>query len=216
MAEKYRVGVIGATGMVGQRFISILENHPWFEVTLLAASANSAGKKYSDLMQNRWVMNKSIPVVAASLVVRNAIDVASISKEVDFVFCAVDMPKDEIKKLEEDYAKNETPVISNNSAHRNTSDVPMMIPEINHEHSKIIDSQRKRLGVKNGFIAVKPNCSLQSYVPAIHPLMDFEPAEVIVSTYQSLSGAGKTFEKLARDDRQRNSPHKRRGRKKRE
>ena len=192
--EKFKVGVIGATGMVGQRFISLLENHPWYDVALVAASANSAGKKYKDVMSNRWVMNKPIPEKNQDLVVYNANEISKISNEVDFIFCAVDMPKDEIYKLEEEYAKNETPVISNNSSHRKTPDVPMMIPEINFEHEKIIESQRKRLGVKNGFIAVKPNCSLQSYVPAIHPLLEFEPVEIIASTYQAISGAGKTFE----------------------
>ena len=192
--KKFRVGVLGATGMVGQRFLSLLENHPWFDVTLVAASANSAGQTYADAVKGRWALAKPPPARASALVVKNASDVAAIAGEVDFVFCAVDMSKEETAKLEEDYARAETPVVSNNSAHRGTPDVPMMVPEINHEHASVIEAQRRRLGVKRGFIAVKPNCSLQSYVPAIHPLMKFGPKRVAVCTYQAISGAGKTFE----------------------
>jgi len=191
--KKLRVGVLGATGMVGQRFLALLEDHPWYDVTLLAASANSAGQAYADTVRGRWALKTAIPGAAAGLVVKNASDVKAISGEVDFVFCAVDMPKQETARLEEDYARAETPLISNNSAHRGTPDVPMMVPEINPEHAAVIESQRRRLGVKRGFIAVKPNCSLQSYVPAIHPLMRFGPRQVAVCTYQAISGAGKTF-----------------------
>jgi len=192
--KKLRVGVLGATGMVGQRFLALLENHPWYEVALVAASANSAGQKYRDAVKGRWALKTPPPAAFADLVVENASDVAKIAPKVDFVFCAVDMTKEETARLEEDYARAETPVVSNNSAHRGTPDVPMMVPEINPEHAKVIESQRKRLGTKRGFIAVKPNCSLQSYVPAIHPLMDFGPRRVAVCTYQAISGAGKTFE----------------------
>ncbi len=192
--KKLRVGVLGATGMVGQRFLALLENHPWFDVTLLAASANSAGHRYEDAVKGRWALKTGIPRAAAGLVVKNASDVKAIAAEVDFVFCAVDMPKEETARLEEDYARAETPVVSNNSAHRATADVPMMVPEINPEHAEVIALQRKRLGTTRGFIAVKPNCSLQSYVPAIHPLMKFGPKRVAVCTYQAISGAGKTFE----------------------
>jgi len=192
--KKLRVGVLGATGMVGQRFLALLEHHPWYDVTLVAASANSAGQKYEDAVKGRWALKTAIPKAAAGLVVKNASDVKAIAGEVDFVFCAVDMSKEETAKLEEDYARAETPLVSNNSAHRNTPDVPMMVPEINPEHAGVIELQRKRLGVKRGFIAVKPNCSLQSYVPAIHPLMKFGPRQIAVCTYQAISGAGKTFE----------------------
>src|SRR5512147_3132819 len=192
--KKLKVGVLGATGMVGQRFLALLENHPWYEVTLLAASANSAGQRYADLMKGRWALKSAIPAAAAGLTVRNASDVKAIASAVDFVFCAVDMTKEETAKLEEDYARSETPVVSNNSAHRGTPDVPMMIPEVNPEHVDVIEAQRKRLGTKRGFVAVKPNCSLQSYVPAIHPLMKFGPKRIAVCTYQAISGAGKTFE----------------------
>jgi aspartate-semialdehyde dehydrogenase len=189
-----RVGVLGATGMVGQRFLALLENHPWFKVTTLAASANSAGKTYKDAVTGRWAMKTPIPAAVAGMTVLDASKIAEVAKDVDFVFCAVDMPKEDTKKLEEDYARHEIPVISNNSAHRGTPDVPMMIPEINADHAEIIADQRKRLGTKRGFIAVKPNCSLQSYVPALDPLMAFGPKEVFVCTYQAISGAGKTFE----------------------
>lgn len=193
--KKYNVGIIGATGMVGQRFASLLENHPWFDVKVLAASARSAGKTYREALGNRWAMSTPIPAALADLVIYDAVaDVDKIVPQVDFVFCARDMKKDEIKKLEETYAKAECPVMSNNSAHRSTPDVPMIIPEINADHAKIIPAQRKRLGTKRGFIAVKSNCSLQSYVPAIHPLMDLGVNKVLACTYQAISGAGKTFE----------------------
>ncbi|HEY6105277.1 MAG TPA: aspartate-semialdehyde dehydrogenase [Anaeromyxobacteraceae bacterium] len=192
--KKLKVGVLGATGMVGQRFVALLEDHPWYEVALVAASANSAGRKYQDAVKGRWALKTAIPPATAGLVVQNASDVETIAGQVDFVFCAVDMSREETAKLEEDYARRETPVVSNNSAHRGTPDVPMMIPEINPEHAAILEAQRRRLGTKRGFIAVKPNCSLQSYVPAIHPLMKFGPKRVAVCTYQAISGAGKTFE----------------------
>ncbi|ACL63768.1 aspartate-semialdehyde dehydrogenase [Anaeromyxobacter dehalogenans 2CP-1] len=192
--KKLKVGVLGATGMVGQRFVALLEHHPWYEVTLVAASANSAGQKYADAVKGRWALRSALPTATAGLTVKNASDVAAIAGEVDFVFCAVDMPKDETARLEEDYAKHETPVVSNNSAHRGTPDVPMMVPEINPEHAAVIEAQRRRLGTSRGFVAVKPNCSLQSYVPAIHPLMKFGPKRIAVATYQAISGAGKTFE----------------------
>ncbi len=194
MKEKFKVGVLGATGMVGQRFISILENHPWFDVTLVAASPQSSGKSYIEAIKNRWVMKSAIPKKIENLTVQNASDVEKITSQIDFVFCAVDMSKEEIFIMEEQYAKAETPVISNNSAHRFTPDVPMILPEINPEHTGVIDAQRKRLGVKRGFITVKPNCSLQSYVPALHPLIKFGIKNAAVTTYQAISGAGKTFE----------------------
>ncbi|NSW91542.1 MAG: aspartate-semialdehyde dehydrogenase [Firmicutes bacterium] len=193
MNRKFKVGVLGGTGFVGQRFLSILENHPWFEVVCIAASERSAGKSYSEAVKGRWKLNTPIPAEIADIVVKNLNQVDEISEETDFVFCAVDMKKEEIKAFEEMYAKAETPVISNNSAHRWTPDVPMVIPEINPGHLEIIEKQKKRLGVKNGFIAVKPNCSIQSYVPAIHPLMGFGPKEIMVCTYQAISGAGKVF-----------------------
>ncbi len=193
--KQFQVGVIGATGMVGQRFISLLEHHPWFKVKLLAASSRSAGKTYTEAVGTRWAMKTPIPQDIKDMVVLDATaDIKTIAASVDFVFCAVDMKKDEIKALEEQYAKAECPVISNNSAHRMTPDVPMIIPEINPEHAKIIDVQRKRLGTKRGFIAVKSNCSLQSYVPALHPLMEYGVSKVLACTYQAISGAGKTFE----------------------
>ena len=192
--RKYKVGIIGATGMVGQRFATLLENHPWFEVHALAASSRSAGKTYAEAVGNRWAMTTPMPESMASMVVMDATaDVEKITSLVDFVFCAVDMKKEEIRALEEAYAKAECPVISNNSAHRGTPDVPMIIPEINADHAEIIHAQRKRLGTKRGFIAVKSNCSLQSYVPAIHPLMDLGVTKVLACTYQAISGAGKTF-----------------------
>jgi aspartate-semialdehyde dehydrogenase len=194
MKEKLRVGIVGATGMVGQRFLSLLENHPWFDVVLVAASSNSAGKTYEEAVQNRWAMKTPIPSKVKNLVVYDASRIDSIANEVDFVFCAVDMPKEDILILEEAYARREVPVVSNNSANRMTPDVPMIMPEVNWNHAEIIPLQRKRLGTKHGFIAVKPNCSLQSYVPAIHPLMEFGPQEMVVCTYQAISGAGKTFE----------------------
>ncbi|HET9594900.1 MAG TPA: aspartate-semialdehyde dehydrogenase [Anaeromyxobacteraceae bacterium] len=194
MQKRLKVGVLGATGMVGQRFVSLLENHPWYEVTLVAASASSAGKPYAEAVKGRWALKSAVPAKTAGLVVKNASDVAAISAGVDLVFCAVDMSKEETAKLEEDYARAETPVVSNNSAHRWTADVPMMVPEINSAHASIVEAQRRRLGTKRGFIAVKPNCSLQSYVPALHPLMRFGPKKLAVCTYQAISGAGKTFE----------------------
>jgi aspartate-semialdehyde dehydrogenase len=194
MANKLKVGVLGATGMVGQRFVALLAEHPWFEVTAVAASASSAGKSYADAVAGRWTLGSAIPASVASQTVGNASEVSRIADQCDFVVCAVDMDKAATAKLEEDYARAETPVVSNNSAHRWTPDVPMMIPEINADHVAVIDSQRKRLGTKRGFIAVKPNCSIQSYVPAIHPLKGFGPSKIAVCTYQAISGAGKTFE----------------------
>ena len=193
--KKYNVGVIGATGMVGQRFMTLLDNHPWFDVKVLAASPRSAGKKYSDAVGAKWCMDVEIPEAMKDIVVMDATaDIEKIASQVDFVFCAVDMKKDEIKALEEAYAKAECPVISNNSAHRHTPDVPMIVPELNADHAKIIPAQRKRFGTKRGFIAVKSNCSLQSYVPALYPLSKFGIKDVLVCTYQAISGAGKTFQ----------------------
>ncbi|MBQ7118400.1 MAG: aspartate-semialdehyde dehydrogenase [Clostridia bacterium] len=194
--KKYKVGIIGATGMVGQRFATILDGHPWFDVVCLAASGRSAGKTYEEAVGERWRMPTAMPESMKNLIIKNATDdIKEIASSVDFVFCAVDMKKDEIKALEEAYAKEECPVVSNNSAHRGTADVPMVVPEINADHIKIIESQRKRLGTKRGFVAVKSNCSLQSYVPAIYPLdKEFGVKEVLVCTYQAISGAGKTFE----------------------
>ena len=194
MANKLKVGVLGATGMVGQRFVALLADHPWFEVTAVAASASSAGKSYADAVTGRWTLGSAIPANVASLKVGNAGEVKTIAEQCDFVVCAVDMDKAATAKLEEDYARAETPVVSNNSAHRWTPDVPMMIPEINPDHEAIIEAQRRRLGTKKGFIAVKPNCSIQSYVPAIHPIKSFGPTKIAVCTYQAISGAGKTFE----------------------
>ena len=194
MANKLKVGVLGATGMVGQRFVSLLAEHPWFEVTAVAASPSSAGKSYADAVAGRWTLPGPVPAAVASQTVGNASEVSKIAAQCDFVVCAVDMDKGATAKLEEDYARAETPVISNNSAHRWTPDIPMMIPEINADHVAIIEAQRRRLGTKRGFIAVKPNCSIQSYVPAIHPLKAFGPTKIAVCTYQAISGAGKTFE----------------------
>jgi len=194
--KKYNVGIIGATGMVGQRFALLLAEHPWFNVKTLAASGRSAGKTYEEALGNRWAMTKPVPENLKNLVVLDAVaDMEKVAASVDFVFCAVDMKKDEIKALEEAYAKLECPVVSNNSAHRFTDDVPMIIPEINSDHTAIIEAQRKRLGTKKGFIAVKSNCSLQSYVPALYPLDEFGISKVLVCTYQAISGAGKTFER---------------------
>jgi len=193
MDKKLRVGILGATGMVGQRFISLLENHPWFEVTTLAASPRSAGKTYEDAVGGRWKMTTTMPDAVRNMVVKNVNEVEEVAAGVDFVFSAVDMTKDEIKAIEEAYAKTETPVVSNNSAHRWTPDVPMVIPEINPEHMKVIDFQKKRLGTDRGFIAVKPNCSIQSYAPVLTAWKEFEPYEVVATTYQAISGAGKTF-----------------------
>lgn len=195
--KQYRVGIIGCTGMVGQRFTTILENHPWFKVTALAASARSAGKTYKEAVGNRWQMKTAMPAEVADLPVYDAEkDIDKVVSLVDFVFCAVNMNKDEIKALEEAYAKHECPVISNNSANRSTPDVPMIVPELNAEHHEIIEAQKKRLGTKRGFIAVKCNCSLQSYVPALHPLRDLGLTKVLACTYQAISGAGKTFETM--------------------
>ena len=193
--KQYRVGIIGATGMVGQRFASLLENHPWFTVTALAASSRSAGKTYQEAVGSRWAMATPIPAAMKDMITLDAQkDVDKVTALVDFVFCAVDMKKDEIRALEEMYAKAECPVMSNNSAHRSTSDVPMIIPEINADHAKIIPAQRKRLGTKKGFISVKSNCSLQSYVPAVNAMMDLGVTKVLACTYQAISGAGKTFQ----------------------
>lgn len=193
MSEKLRVGILGATGMVGQRFISLLENHPWFEVVTVAASPRSAGKTYEEAVGGRWKMTTPMPEGVKNLVIKNVNEVEEVSKTVDFVFSAVDMSKDEIKAIEEAYAKTETPVVSNNSAHRWTEDVPMVIPEINPEHFEVIKFQKERLGTKKGFVAVKPNCSIQSYTPALDALKEFGPKLVVATTYQAISGAGKTF-----------------------
>lgn len=193
MTQKLKVGIVGGTGMVGQRFVDLLDQHPWFEVTAIAASASSAGKTYEQSVQGRWKLTSPIPEAVKNIVVLDASKVEEVANQVDFVFCAVDMKKDEIKALEEAYAKTGTPVVSNNSAHRWTPDIPMVIPEINPSHLEVIAAQRKRLGTETGFIAVKPNCSIQSYVPALHALLDFKPQVVIASTYQAISGAGKNF-----------------------
>ncbi len=193
--KTYKVGVVGATGMVGQRFVSLLEHHPWFKLAAVAASARSAGKSYEEAVAGRWAMPTPLPECAKSLTVLNAADVQAVAGQVDFVFCAVDMKKEEIRALEEAYARAECPVVSNNSANRGTPDVPMVVPEINAAHIEVIPAQRRRLGTRRGFIAVKSNCSLQSYVPALHPLMaDFGVKRVLVCTYQAISGAGKTFD----------------------
>jgi aspartate-semialdehyde dehydrogenase len=193
MSSKLRVGILGATGMVGQRFISLLENHPWFEVVAVAASPRSAGKTYEEAVGGRWKMTTPMPEAVKKLVVLNVNEVEEVSSKVDFVFSAVDMTKEEIKVIEEAYAKTETPVVSNNSAHRWTPDVPMVVPELNPEHLEVIADQKKRLGTKKGFIVVKPNCSIQSYTPALHALKEFGPKVVVATTYQAISGAGKTF-----------------------
>ena len=193
MDKKLRVGVLGATGMVGQRFIQILHDHAWFDVKVIAASPNSKGKTYEEAMNGRWLLDEPIPENVKGMILRDVNDVKGIAEDVDFVFSAVNLTKDEIKKIEEDYAKTETPVVSNNSAHRWTPDVPMIIPEINPEHADVIQYQRKRLGTTRGFIAVKPNCSIQSYAPAFAAWREFEPYEAIVTTYQAISGAGKNF-----------------------
>ena len=193
MERKLRVGILGATGMVGQRFISLLENHPWFEVVTVAASPRSEGKTYEEAVGDRWKMQTPMPEAVKSLVVMNVNEVEKVAAGVDFVFSAVDMSKEEIKAIEEAYAKTETPVVSNNSAHRWTKDVPMVIPEINPEHFEIIEAQKARLGTERGFVAVKPNCSIQSYAPVLTAWKEFEPTEVVTTTYQAISGAGKTF-----------------------
>ncbi len=193
--QKYRVGIIGATGMVGQRFLTLLENHPWFEVTALAASARSAGQTYREAVANRWAFDWPIPDYAAGMTILDAANVNALAEKVDFTFCAVDMPKDQIRALEDSVARTETPVVSNNSAHRWTKDVPMMVPEVNSDHTAVIEYQRRRLGTKTGFVAVKPNCSIQGYVPALSPLRDFGIKQISVCTYQAISGAGKTFKR---------------------
>jgi len=191
--EKLKVGILGATGMVGQRFIALLENHPWFEVVTLAASGRSAGKTYAEAVDGRWKMTTPIPEAVKNMTVLDVADIDKVAENVDFVFSAVNMTKDEIKAIEEAYAKHEIPVVSNNSAHRWTPDVPMCVPEINPEHMHVIEYQRKRLGTKRGFVAVKPNCSIQSYAPVLTAWKEFEPYEVVATTYQAISGAGKTF-----------------------
>ena len=193
MEKKLRVGILGATGMVGQRFITLLANHPWYEITALAASPRSAGKTYEEAVGGRWKMQKAMPEAVKNIVVMNVNEVEKVASEVDFVFSAVDMSKEEIRAIEDAYAKTETPVVSNNSAHRWTPDVPMVVPEINPEHFEVIEAQKKRLGTKKGFVAVKPNCSIQSYAPALFALKEFGPKEVVATTYQAISGAGKTF-----------------------
>ncbi len=193
MSDRLKVGILGGTGMVGQRFISLLENHPWFEVVTIAASPRSAGKTYEEAVGGRWKMQTPMPEAVKKIVVKNVNDIEAVSSEVDFVFSAVDMSKEEIYKIEEDYARAEIPVVSNNSAHRWTPDVPMIVPEVNPEHLAVIESQKKRLGTTRGFICVKPNCSIQSYAPALTAWRKFEPTVVVATTYQAISGAGKTF-----------------------
>ena len=193
MKKKLKVGILGATGMVGQRFIALLENHPWFEVVTVAASPRSAGKTYEEAVGDRWKMDTPMPKKVKKLIVHNINEVEEVASTVDFVFSAVDMTKEEIRAIEDAYAKAETPVVSNNSAHRWTPDVPMVVPEINPEHFEVIEAQRKRLGTKRGFVAVKPNCSIQSYAPVLTAWKEFQPTEVVATTYQAISGAGKTF-----------------------
>ncbi len=194
--KQYKVGIIGCTGMVGQRFVTLLENHPWFQLTAVAASARSAGKTYEEAVSSRWAMDTGIPEEAKKLVILDAeADAEKLASQVDFSFCAVDMKKEEIRALEEKYAKLECPIVSNNSANRWTDDVPMVVPELNADHIQIIEAQRRRLGTKRGFIAVKSNCSIQSYVPALHPLLKYGVERALVCTYQAISGAGKTFQR---------------------
>ncbi len=193
MSDKLKVGILGGTGMVGQRFVSLLENHPWFEVAAIAASPRSAGKKYADAVGDHWKMTTPMPEAVKDIVVKDINQIEEVASEVDFVFSAVNMSKEEIKEIEEKYAKTETPVVSNNSAHRWTEDVPMVVPELNPEHLEVIEAQKKRLGTTRGFIVVKPNCSIQSYTPALHALREFKPKTVVATTYQAISGAGKTF-----------------------
>ncbi len=193
MEQKLRVGILGATGMVGQRFIALLENHPWYEVVTVAASSRSAGKTYEEAVGDRWKMTTPMPEAVKNLVVANVNEVEKVAAGVDFVFSAVDMTKEEIRAIEDAYAKTETPVVSNNSAHRWTKDVPMVVPEINPEHFEVIEAQKKRLGTTRGFVAVKPNCSIQSYAPVLTAWKEFEPIEVVATTYQAISGAGKNF-----------------------
>ena len=192
--SKLKVGVLGGTGMVGQRFIQILENHPWFEVAEIAASPRSAGKTYGEAVEGRWKLEGDVPASVRDIVIKDIYDIKGVTENVDFVLSAVNMSKEEIKKIEEDYARAEVPVVSNNSAHRWTPDVPMIVPEINPEHTQVIEYQKKRLGTTRGFIAVKPNCSIQSYTPALAAWKDYEPYEVVATTYQAISGAGKTFQ----------------------
>ncbi|WMC92881.1 aspartate-semialdehyde dehydrogenase [Kineothrix sp. MB12-C1] len=194
MSDRLKVGILGGTGMVGQRFISLLESHPWFEVTVIAASPRSAGKTYEEAVGGRWKMTTPMPEAVKNIVVMDVNEVEKVASGVDFVFSAVDMTKEEIKKIEEEYAQTETPVVSNNSAHRWTPDVPMVIPEVNPEHMNVIEFQKKRLGTTRGFIAVKPNCSIQSYAPILTAWQEFEPYEVVATTYQAISGAGKNFQ----------------------
>ena len=196
MSKKLKVGLLGGTGLVGQRFVTLLDNHPYFEVTSVAASKRSAGKKYYDTVKDRWKLSIPMPDYIKDIVVKDIYEIDEIASEVDFVFCAVDMPKEEIKKIEETYAKHEIPVVSNNSAHRFTEDVPVVIPEVNSDHLKIIDKQRERLGTKKGFITAKPNCSIQSYVPALSALLEYKPTKILVCTYQAISGSGKTFKEF--------------------
>ena len=196
MDKKIKAGILGATGMVGQRFVSLLHDHPYFEIKVLAASARSEGKTYEEAVGDKWKMDSPMPECVKGMIVKNITDVEEVAKEVDMVFSAVNMSKEEIKAIEEEYAKTETPVVSNNSAHRWTPDVPMVVPEINPEHLEVLASQKKRLGTKRGFIVVKPNCSIQSYAPMLHALKEFEPTVVVASTYQAISGAGKTFKEM--------------------
>ena len=193
MDKKLKVGIIGATGMVGQRFACLLENHPWFDVVVLAASKRSAGLTYEEAVKDRWKMEAPLPDKYKKMIIMDAAEVEEICSQVDFVFCAISLDKAKTRLLEEEYAKHETPVVSNNSANRGVSDVPVLIPEINSDHAKVIEAQRKRLGTKRGFIAVKPNCSIQSYVPPINALLKYEPTEILACTYQAISGSGKTF-----------------------
>ena len=192
--DQLNIGILGATGMVGQRFVTLLADHPWFNITVLAASPRSAGKSYAEAVDGKWKLDVEMPEKVRDIVVMDVSDISAIAEKVDFVFSAVDMKKEEIRKIEEDYAKAEVPVVSNNSAHRWTEDVPMVVPEINPDHYQIIEAQKKRLGTTRGFIAVKPNCSIQSYTPALAAWAEYEPYEVVVSTYQAISGAGKNFE----------------------
>jgi aspartate-semialdehyde dehydrogenase len=194
MREKFRVGVIGATGMVGQRFVTLLAEHPWFELTVVAASSRSADRAYAEAVANRWLMSTPLPEQIAGLRVANAANVAEVAGQVDFVFCAVDMDAVATRELEDSYARAGIPVVSNNSAHRGTPDVPMLMPELNPEHLDIIPIQQRRLGTERGFVVVKPNCSIQSYVPALHALREFGPTEVLACTYQAISGSGKNFD----------------------
>jgi aspartate-semialdehyde dehydrogenase len=193
MSRKLRTGIVGATGMVGQKFIALLADHPWFEVTCVAASPRSAGRPYAEAVGERWAMPGALPEAVGRLEVRDAAQIERIAAEVDFIFCAVDMPKDEVRQIEDAFALKEVPVVSANSAHRWTPDVPMIIPEVNPDHLQVIAAQRRRLGTRRGFVAVKPNCSIQPYVPTLDAVRDFGPREVSVCTYQAISGAGKTF-----------------------